>query len=129
MKALLLLLVLTSCTLNAPTYYDYMKPTQWVHDNIEYSYVNQEEWQLPHETIERGAGDCEDFALLLLYVVKDMYGVEGFLVVFEGETAYHAVAQFDAYYDAVSGCRFSEIEGRVAKIWTYQEAMWTAMFH
>jgi len=37
----------------------------WVHDNINYSFdASLETWQSPHETIERGFGDCDDMSVL-----------------------------------------------------------------
>jgi len=50
----------------------------WVAITIEYvSDVvsgdgDPEEWQLPHETVLLGTGDCEDHAVLALYVVYHM---------------------------------------------------------
>ncbi len=50
----------------------------WVAETIEYvadivsGDGDTDEWQLPHETMLLGTGDCEDFSLLALYIVYHM---------------------------------------------------------
>ncbi len=50
----------------------------WVAQSIEYvadvvsGDEDPDEWQLPHETVLFGTGDCEDFSLLALYIVYHM---------------------------------------------------------
>lgn len=46
---------------NIQTLEDY---TQWLQENIEYVGDIGDYWQSPEETLERKAGDCEDFAFL-----------------------------------------------------------------
>jgi len=60
----------------------------WVANNIRYEYDSKvyggEYWQLPRETLSRGTGDCEDYAILLCslyramgYSANDVYVVLG----------------------------------------------------
>jgi hypothetical protein len=48
----------------------------WSMENIRYSSFAHEDWQTPDETWSRGAGDCEDFALLIAYVCHYELGLE-----------------------------------------------------
>ena len=53
----------------------------WTHDNIEYEAdtplnLIADIWQSPEETYLRGAGDCEDFTVLFMYLVHEQLGIE-----------------------------------------------------
>lgn len=48
--------------------FDTLKDARWwIAQNIYYKSDNGEYFQTPGETIDRGTGDCEDYALLLAY--------------------------------------------------------------
>jgi len=88
-------------------------------DNIMYSQINEAEWQLPHETIEKGRGDCEDFALLFMYLVYKyretdaVYLVRLDMVNAPGHP--HFIAQVDGtFYDPTAGYGF---EYKLNPIW------------
>ena len=54
----------------------------WVHENIEYvSDMDGDDWSPPEVTLERGYGDCEDMALLVLWMVYKETGVKGDFVI------------------------------------------------
>jgi hypothetical protein len=122
------LLALAGCTLDAPVYYDYLTPTRWVYDYVTYTAVDGENWQTPDETLEKGTGDCEDFALLLMRIVYDTYHVKGWLIAYDTGKSFHAVAEFDGYYDATGGRRVDIDPAAIVRIWTYDEAMLVAQF-
>jgi hypothetical protein len=49
--------------------------TRWVAQNVKYVgdvelWQAQEKWALPHETLERGRGDCDDGALVLYALLR-----------------------------------------------------------
>lgn len=50
-------------------------------------------WQLPGETLKSGTGDCEDYAILKIAILKH-YGIEARLVIVKPPAmqVYHAVA-------------------------------------
>ena len=44
----------------------------YVVHNIKYKSDPPEYWQAPQETIDKGTGDCEDFAILVAYFAREM---------------------------------------------------------
>lgn len=53
----------------------------WCNHNIEYVpdrilYDKQDYWATPEETLEKGAGDCEDIAILKWWILKQMLSGE-----------------------------------------------------
>ncbi len=57
---------------------------RWVAQNITYTVESEvydaKYWQDPAQTYAIGTGDCEDFAILALYMVYIEHGVRGYLV-------------------------------------------------
>lgn len=55
-------------------YPGWMAIKDWIANNIEYSSDNDrhggEYWQLPRETIQSGHGDCEDFSILMVSLLR-----------------------------------------------------------
>lgn len=47
---------------------------RWVKNNITYIADNNDSWQTPIETFNRGGGDCEDFAILFLWLYYQYTG-------------------------------------------------------
>jgi len=92
-RSAILLVVLSGCSLQSPQE-DYHSLNLWISANIIATGVDGDEFQTPQETLDRGAGDCEDFAYLLLWMVHEMYGVSGELVVYwvDPETLHGAAA-------------------------------------
>ncbi len=86
---------------------------KWVSDNIEYRsdfqlYSTLEYWATPEETFKKKAGDCEDFAILDLYLLKRDLDIEGKLVIGISKYSYnyqgHAWLEIDGqYFDGLSG--------------------------
>lgn len=60
-------------------------------------------WQLPHETIERGAGDCEDISILLLYLLGSEINFDlrnlFLLIVYDSEYKSHHTVVLFKYVD------------------------------
>jgi len=70
-------LLLAGCSLIQPDaeIIDLGEPTeaiQFIHDNIKYvaDDPGKDYWQLPSETMSRGAGDCEDAAMLFISALR-----------------------------------------------------------
>jgi hypothetical protein len=65
-----------------PTVTTAQEAADWVWNNIEYTkdreqYGFRDYWASPEQTLESGKGDCEDYALLFLYIVKMNLDIEG----------------------------------------------------
>jgi len=119
------LLLLAGCTLQSPQP-DYQSLNLWVSENITSTAADGEEFQTPQETLARGAGDCEDHAYLLLWMVHEMYGVSGELIAYwVGPDDLHAVARIGmVYYDPTTGGCFVEEPERIEFSWGYYELAW-----
>lgn len=54
----------------------------WVKETIEYipDDPGEDDWQTPRETLARGAGDCEDRAILWMKLAYDNLGIEAELI-------------------------------------------------
>lgn len=55
----------------------------FVADRVEYQsdqsmYGESDEWQLPQQTYVWESGDCEDFAILAVYLLKQELGIEAY---------------------------------------------------
>jgi len=67
----------------------------WVGNNIKYKYDSEvygkEHWQLPKETIQRGTGDCEDYAILLCSLLRadGWTSSSVYVIVGEKDGSYH----------------------------------------
>lgn len=74
----------------------------WVTKNIKYRTDEsvhdgkKEEWQTPQQTYYRKTGDCEDFAGLLGYFIKDYYTVS--VIVINDANGRHAILKVDNKY-------------------------------
>lgn len=50
---------------------------KWMDENLDYRLDgegNEDYWQTPSETLERGGGDCEDLSLLFMYLLEEELG-------------------------------------------------------
>jgi len=74
----------------------YAAVRDWVSSNIGYAYDTsvhgREYWQLPRETLQRRTGDCEDFSLLLVSLLRATGYSEDrvFVVIGRKSEGYHA---------------------------------------
>lgn len=66
-----------------------------------------EYWQMPEETYQLRRGDCEDYALLLLYFTHTDLGMDSYLQLVgpkEAEGPTHALAEIDGvWYEPILG--------------------------
>ena len=52
----------------------------WIEERVEYRSENTDEWLNPAETLARGYGDCDDFAILFINIAYFRFGVKGNLI-------------------------------------------------
>ena len=127
----ILLLILAGCTLDPQD--DYQWVNEWVHDTIEtVADDERNEFQSPNQTMARGAGDCEDFALLMLWRVWDVYGVRGEMVILSkaGTEILHAIVRIaGSHYDPTTGRQPDVDPDDIVDVWTYGQARWYAVWN
>ncbi len=135
-------LLFLGCTIMMewPTDWDYRMPDEtgnstvenaydWVAQNIQYKSDEEDSWQLPHETYEIRTGDCEDQALLLLYIFYAECKIEEaeFIIIDNEILEDHAVVRInETYYDPTN--LYKGIEREVWEtiiVLDYGEAMGT----
>jgi hypothetical protein len=78
---------------NAPHFLSPQSIGEWVYQEVKYKSDSIEFWQYPHETIEKMAGDCEDMALLTMYLTYINFGIKPDMeiVYYEDINDYHAI--------------------------------------
>lgn len=97
---------------------------QWVYFNIDYvSEGDRDRWQTPEYTYTFRTGDCEDFAILWMYLVEKQAGISGtYLVLVRSlfSPTLHALGWLDGwYYDCTGGVRFKSLDGYYSEIKRY----------
>ena len=125
---------------------------EWVATEITYEgepeigeegYLGYDDWQTPEETLLYRKGDCEDFSILLMYLL-DLIGVKSELglvltdpddekpdckicgTVGDGDLGGHAMVFIDGVaYEPQSG-RIAKYEYEIQYVMTYVEAMYLA---
>jgi predicted transglutaminase-like cysteine proteinase len=82
--AVLLAFFISSCVLYFPKIPEKMKVKEdvfaWIQNNYCYAYDEKEYWQHPQETLERMEGDCEDWTILSIWLLKSI-GIEAEMAV------------------------------------------------
>lgn len=84
MKSLIVFLISTTCfscsvitDYNIPQFVSINEAWEFVSRDIYYEYDTKthnidDYWQTPQETFDSRLGDCEDFSILLLFMIKDI---------------------------------------------------------
>ena len=95
---------------------EFVKTIQWRDDFID-------KWDSPKEIIRDMKGDCEEYCILYLYLMKVNYGVEYKMVfVIDGSTWHHTVKTDNGYFDPVINRAFDSLDNWVLSSGTYN---WT----
>ena len=76
---------------------------KWVHFNVDYisdqtKWGIPEYWQPPHITLEDRTGDCEDYAILFMYLMYYYFDEKCPLLIQKLWGGYHAISKYDGYY-------------------------------
>jgi len=89
---------------------DFESINKWVYFNISYmsdmsKWGMPEYWQPPHVTLEDRTGDCEDHAILFMYLVYYYFDVKCPMLVLEVyEGGFHAISEYGEYYYDPTSC-------------------------
>jgi hypothetical protein len=117
-----------------PYFADWQQAAKWVANNISYKLEESDYWKLPQETYNSKNGDCEDFSILLAYILYENLQINDVkLVRIQTETkGYHLIVQIgEIYIEAQTGKRIYYIPPDIIKwIATYPEVIWmTINYH
>ena len=106
---LFLLIFVTSCSFDyafcIPEIDSIEDTFKWVSLNITSKADESEYWQTPDETMELLTGDCEDQAILLMYLIYKNTGIKSEMCIVQLKTegkvnSYHAIVKCeDVLYD------------------------------
>lgn len=142
--AIFLMLLLVGCSISpgfefwhyeaeAPVILSIDEAHDFCWQTISYVPDNGDVWQLPHETLMRGAGDCEDFSLLFMFLIYKNLGIESHLVrVDRGILGNHFLVRMEngRYYDPmVSFFKDMNLDERwkILDVYNYGRAMFMAL--
>lgn len=109
--------------------------TLYVLEDIEYKFegVGIDYWQTPEQTYRLKTGDCEDKALLLMYILKNKLGVESHFLLIENifTQAGHAMllTNDDDYLLSTEEGNTLPKGWKVLHIITYSEVLWMAYYY
>ena len=94
----------------------------WVVRNIDYKEDTDENdsWQPPHVTMDRGEGDCEDMALLIAFIVFDKLGIKLILL---SSMNHIWILWEDRLLDSVSYYSWIGATDDYTKVYTYDQAL------
>lgn len=99
----------------------------WVNQNIEYKSDVENDWKHPLKTLEDRNGDCEDQAMLVLYLCQD---AEAMLSIVKYGNGLHAVARKGCYfYDGTSGKKYHKSKWKITKEYTLTQAEAMSIFY
>ena len=90
--------------------------SKWVRDQIEYVEDSTDDPQSPRETLARGAGDCEDKAILFMWLLRNYGGPKSTFVGVDLGEVYHALVE-------VGGQWFDPTVGRLIDQGSYPERL------
>ena len=107
--------VLSLVLVSAPLYPSTLKTSQdvgdWLKNNFTYQSEEVDYWKTPEETVKDKAGDCEDYAILSEFVLKDL-GYDAWFIVMnprikgEGGHAITIIREKDMTFSFISNTRY-----------------------
>lgn len=104
----------------------------WIRDNIEYKNDPYDYWKLPQETYKDKAGDCEDIALLFLYICRELlYINDCYLIRIIQRESYHIVPEVNGrYYEPlIGGELLLKPERKIFWRCSYPVAIWMTLHY
>ena len=103
----------------------------WVFVNTTYQEDIDGEWKTPEETYNDRGGDCEDLAILMMYLCYQYAGQTPTMLEIDLNGKRHMVVEVDSkLYDPkgpISG-DIQDLEYRILNSYTYGEAMYLAVY-
>ena len=93
-----------------------------IHGSVRYVHEDIDRWQTPDETRRRGAGDCEDFAILFMEALW-LRGIESGMVLTPTETGSHAMVESRGVVYDVTGNQIIDEDLPVIERMSYGTAL------
>ncbi len=127
-----------------PEFENAKQATKWVNNFIKYKndkeiYNCKDYWQTPEESYILKTGDCEDYALFLMYILKEKFNFETYLILRTPplSTKLHAIVyivDLDCYSDPTLDIYSSQnandnIEKTIENSYAYEESIWLSMYY
>ena len=129
-----LLILLSSCAL--PDMSDTPESIMmWVYDNIEYvsdKPLPSDQFQIPRKTLDLRTGDCDDFAILFMWLLYQKLGIKAKFVILKLGDTYHAsVAWEGKLYESTGGFIITEANhaDKIIEYYSYDSIMAIAVFY
>lgn len=97
---------------------------EWETNEITYksdpaNYGKEDYWASPKETLDRKCGDCEDFSILLMYMIYTSFGGKADLVC----TSDHAIVKYAGkYYEPQGAVSYDSYPG-IIKTYSFDYVM------
>lgn len=101
----------------------------WCYNKIQYvsdkeSTGYDEFFKTPERTLKDKTGDCDDYAILLLYIVKQRFNIEGEFISVKTENSFHAIARINGkFYDPTNNCIDCTDFIEIYEIYSYSDIM------
>lgn len=98
----------------------------------------EEYWQTPEETYSLKTGDCEDFCLLFMYILKNKFKPKfnSELIIIDRNIEYHAIVyiiDLDQYIEVAGHAIIignpEILESKIVERIPYEEALWMTMYY
>lgn len=137
------LLILTGCTIQGQLWdywFDFPYANEitdapsaylWVALNTIYQEDSKDEWKTPEQTYMDRGGDCEDVALLMMYLCYQYAHQTPTLIEIDRIDKIHMIVEVDGIvYDPKGSIRgnIQDLEYRILNSYTYGEAMYLAVY-
>ena len=121
-----------------PTFGNIDKAMTWVYWSIESKrdidiYGVEDYWQTPEETYKLKTGDCEDHAILYMFILKKQFNLDSDLVIVKQLMGIHAIVyipSIDKYYDPMTDSIYQNNEiakKQTLEQYTYSQTLWLAV--
>ena len=124
-----LVALLLGCTM-LPVLHTPADINRWIYDNVAYLEDVDDEWQLPETTLRLETGDCEDFAILFMYMTKRLCDQEARMIIYliDGDIHHGAPLLDGRVYEPTGGySRLLRTDRVIKSNLSYDEAMYTAL--
>ena len=96
----------------------------YLENNVTYKADSYENWQAPQDTIDKGTGDCDDFAIFIAYFAdRDLNASVTLCVIETGLTDKHMIVRINGVYHDSTSRRIYLYEPEILEEWSLNAAL------